>query len=83
MYKLGITGGIGSGKTLASEYLAQKSNVYVFNADRESKKCLKKSLSLQHKLINIFGQNIKGKNEKFDIKLLATFAFKNEINQQL
>ena len=58
MYKLGITGGIGSGKTFASKYLAQKFGVYVFNADKESKKCLKKSLSLQHKLINVFGNEV-------------------------
>ena len=37
MYKLGITGGIGSGKTTASNYLSLKSKVYVFNADKESK----------------------------------------------
>jgi len=82
MYKLGITGGIGSGKTLASEYLAQKSNVYVFNADRESKKCLKKSLSLQHKLINIFGNEITN-GGKLILSKLASVAFKDDINQKL
>ena len=51
MYKLGITGGIGAGKTIVSNYLSQKPDVYIFNADKESKKCLKNSLSLQHKLI--------------------------------
>ena len=58
MIKLGITGGIGSGKTTASQYLFSKPKVYVFNADREAKRCLKRSLSLQHKLINVFGKNI-------------------------
>ena len=32
--------------------------IYIFNADKESKKCLISSLSLQHKLINIFGREI-------------------------
>ena len=49
MYKLGITGGIGSGKSTASNYLSQKPKVYVFNADKEAKKCLKKSLSKSYK----------------------------------
>ena len=34
MYKLGITGGIGSGKTLASEYLGKKNDVYIFNDEK-------------------------------------------------
>ena len=82
MYKLGITGGIGSGKTIASEYLAKKPNVYVFNADKESKKCLKKSLSLQHKLINIFGNEITSSG-KLILSKLASIAFKDKINQKL
>ena len=82
MYKLGITGGIGSGKTTVSEYLSQKSNVYVFNADKESKKCLKNSLSLQHKLINIFGKEVT-EGGKLVLSKLASVAFQNKINQEL
>ena len=56
MYKLAITGGIGSGKTTVSEFIAKNyKSVYVFNADKESKKHLKKSLLLQNKIINAFG----------------------------
>ena len=54
MIKLGITGGISSGKSTAANYLASKESTYVFNADRESKKHLKSSSSLQNKLINVF-----------------------------
>ena len=82
MYKLGITGGIGAGKTVASQYLSNKPNVYVFNADKESKKCLKESLSLQHKLINIFGNEIT-KGGKLILSKLASVAFKDKISQQL
>ena len=82
MYKLGITGGIGSGKTTASGYLSLKSGVYVFNADKEAKKCLKKSLSLQHKLINIFGNDTTN-GGKLVLSKLASVAFKDKINQQL
>ena len=77
-----ITGGIGSGKTTASQYLLSKPKVYVFNADREAKRCLKRSLSLQHKLINIFGKNITI-GGKLVLSKLATVAFKDKLNQQL
>ncbi len=82
MYRLGITGGIGAGKTVASKYLSEKPKVYVFNADKESKKCLKGSLSLQHKLINIFGNEIT-EGGKLILSKLASVAFKDKINQQL
>ena len=82
MYKLGITGGIGAGKTIAAEYLSKKPNIYVFNADQESKKCLKNSLSLQHKLINVFGNEIK-EGSRLVLSKLASVAFRDKINQKL
>ena len=83
MYKLGITGGIGSGKTSASEFLLNSlKSVYVFNADKESKNHLKNSLSLQHRLINKFGSDITD-NNKLNIQKLADVAFSNKINQEI
>ena len=83
MYKLGITGGIGSGKTSASEFLLNSlKSVYVFNADKESKNHLKNSLSLQHRLINKFGLDITD-NNKLNIQKLADVAFSNKINQEI
>jgi len=82
MYKLGITGGIASGKSTASNYLKKRYNAFVFNADRESKKHLKSSLGLQKKIVNIFGQNII-KNKKIDFMSLANIAFSNDINHKI
>ena len=81
MIKLGITGGIASGKTTAATYLESK-NAYIFNADKQSKKHLKKSLALQKKIINIFGKVIVN-NHKIDLKLLAEVAFKNSTNHTI
>ena len=81
MIKLGVTGGIASGKTTASEFLSKK-GCYVFNADRESKKHLKNSLTLQKKIISIFGRDI-APNNKIDLRLLAKVAFKNEVNHSI
>ena len=83
MYKLGITGGIASGKSTAASYLKnQNKNSYVFNADRESKKHLKSSHSLQQKIINVFGNRIV-RNNKIDLQLLAENAFNNKINHKI
>ena len=81
LLKLGITGGIGSGKSTASNFFKEK-NAYIFNADRESKKHLKSSLSLQKKIINIFGNKIT-QNNKIHFPYLAEVAFENKTNQEI
>tara|TARA_Y100000817_G_C16742316_1_gene493027 strand:- start:191 stop:790 length:600 start_codon:yes stop_codon:yes gene_type:complete len=83
VYKLAVTGGIGSGKTTVCEFISKNyESVYVFNADKESKGHLKKSLSLQHKIINAFGLSVTN-NNKLDIKKLAEVAFSDKINQEI
>ena len=83
MYKLAITGGIGSGKTTVCKFMSKNyKSVYVFNADKESKGHLKKSLALQHKIINAFGLSVTNSN-KLDIKKLAEVAFSNKIDQEI
>ena len=82
MIKLGITGGIASGKSTAANYLGLKDFTFVFNADRESKKHLKSSLSLQQKLINVFGNEIV-ENNKVKLELLAYTAFSNTTNHKI
>tara|TARA_X000001036_G_scaffold429151_1_gene459948 strand:- start:1995 stop:2594 length:600 start_codon:yes stop_codon:yes gene_type:complete len=81
MIKLGITGGIASGKTTASNY-CKKNGAYIFNADQKSKAHLKKSRSLQKKIINIFGNKI-APNNKINLGLLALEAFKNKTNIEI
>ena len=81
MIKIGITGGIASGKTTAAIFF-QKKGAYVFNADKESKKHLKESLALQKKLISIFGNSIVIDN-KIDFDNLAKIAFKNKTNHNI
>tara|TARA_B000000477_G_scaffold122056_1_gene125511 strand:- start:253 stop:840 length:588 start_codon:yes stop_codon:yes gene_type:complete len=81
MITIGITGNIGSGKTTLSKLFDSK-NTYLFNADKEAKKHLKKHSVLQRKIINIFGNNILNGTE-LDFKKLAEVAFKNQKNQKI
>ncbi|MAJ45622.1 MAG: dephospho-CoA kinase [Candidatus Marinimicrobia bacterium] len=83
MTKIGITGSIGAGKSTASKILKKHLNAYLFDADKELKTHLFSSISLQNKLINLFGQEIKGSDSKINSKLLASIAFKNQANQKL
>ena len=81
MYKLGITGGIGSGKSTAAKIFDDLGAV-VFNADKEAKKHLKHTLSLQHKIIDAFGDDVT-ENNKLNIKKLAKVAFADKIAQDI
>ncbi len=82
MIKLGITGGLGSGKSLAAEFFARK-GAAVFDADAEAKHHLHNSKSLQRKLINVFGKKITNDQDKLDYKLLAEAAFASKMDQQI
>ena len=81
MIKIGITGGIASGKTTAAIFLKEK-GAYIFNADQQSKIHLKKSLVLQKKIISIFGKDVAIDN-KINFNLLAKVAFKNQTNHSI
>ena len=82
MLKVGVTGGISCGKTTACEYLNKNKDVFIFNADKESKRHLKKSITIQKKLIHVFTEKII-QNKKINFDLLAKEAFSNSTNHKI
>lgn len=81
MITIGVTGNIGAGKTTLTSFFDPK-NTFIFNADKEAKKHLKKHSVLQRKIINVFG-NIILTGADLDFKKLAEIAFKNQKNQKI
>ena len=81
MYKLGITGGIGSGKSTAAEFFLRK-GAMVFDADVEAKHHIQKSESLQKQIIHNFGSEITTSNH-FDLNKLSEIAFTSDKNQKI
>ena len=53
---VGITGGIGSGKSTVSKYF-QSFNIPVYHADDEAKALMNRSKVIKRKLITLFGEN--------------------------
>jgi len=82
MFKLGITGGLGSGKSLAASFFAEN-GAFVFDADHEAKRHLKTSKSTQRNIINSFGEGVINPAGDLDFKLLAKTAFKHTDRQQI
>ena len=80
MYKLGITGGMGSGKSTAAEFFKQK-GATIFDADVEAKYYIQKTESLQKLIIHNFGSQIITDNH-LDLNKLSDIAFSSENSQK-
>ena len=76
---LGVTGGLGSGKSTACHFL-EKMGATVFDADRVAKGILLAEKDIQERLIEAFG-NAAVSDGKIDTGKLAQVAFSNEENQ--
>lgn len=80
MVVLGITGGLGSGKSTACRFF-QQLGAEVFDADVEAKKILFNSDIVKEKLIAKFGKTIIA-NDGIHKESLAQIVFNNKTNQQ-
>jgi len=74
MKKIGITGGIGSGKTTVCE-IFKLLGVPVFHADAEAKNLQNNDLQIRELLINLFGKHIYSLDGMLDRKKLAMLIF--------
>ena len=73
MITVGITGGIGSGKTIICKVFKQL-NVPVYNADSEAKILIATDKQVQSKITAVFGENI-FRDGELDRKKLAEIVF--------
>ncbi|PCJ82117.1 MAG: dephospho-CoA kinase [Flavobacteriales bacterium] len=76
MLKVGITGGIGSGKSLVCKLFLQL-GIPVFNADIEAAKIMMDDENVQQEILGEFGQEIQA-NGIIDRKKLAEIVFNDD-----
>jgi len=74
MIKVGITGGIGSGKSTICHFF-RTLGIPVFEADTEAKKLINSSEAIKNQLIAEFGSDIYLPNQLIDRKKLAGLIF--------
>ena len=80
MLKVGLTGGMGTGKSTASD-IFRKLGAFIFDADKEAKLLLDTSKSIQNELITEFGTDILTGENKIDRGKLARISFQDEEHQ--
>ena len=80
MLRIGLTGGIGSGKSTVSKYF-EEIGAYVFDADKEAKHLLDANELVQSELIAELGTDILNPQGKIDRKKLARISFQDENHQ--
>lgn len=81
MLRIGITGGIGSGKTEVTGFFLER-GARVFNADAEAKLILLHSNQVQQAVLATFGEAILNEVGEIDFRLLAGQAFTNPERQR-
>ena len=77
MLKIGLTGGIGSGKSAAGKYFA-KLNIPVIDADEIVHELLKPNTPIYKRIILHFGKNILTNKKTLDRKKLRQLVFHNK-----
>ena len=80
MLKVGLTGGIGTGKSTSS-LMFKDLGAFIFDADKEAKRLLDTSKSIQNELIRKFGTDILNGENKIDRAKLARVSFQDEYHQ--
>jgi dephospho-CoA kinase len=73
MVKVGLTGGIGSGKTTVSNFLLEY-GIQVYNSDSQGKKLMNTNLELINDIVNIFGESVYN-NGVLNTNLLSSIVF--------
>lgn len=82
MLKIGVTGGIGSGKSEVSKRLASL-GAFVFDADEEAKNIINTNKIVKEQLTEEFGADLLNSDQSINTKRLAEYGLANEDSQAI
>ena len=80
MLKIGLTGGIGSGKSEVSKFF-NSWGAFIFDADKEAKNIINNNKLAQQEIIKEFGSDVINADNIIDKQKLARIAFQDEFHQ--
>jgi len=80
MLKIGLTGGIGSGKSEVSKFF-NSWGAFIFDADKEAKNIINNNKLAQQEIIKEFGSDVINADNIIEKQKLARIAFQDEFHQ--
>ena len=80
MLKIGLTGGIGSGKSEVSKFF-NSWGAFIFDADKEAKNIINNNKLAQQEIIKEFGSDVINADNIIDKQKLARIAFQDDFHQ--
>ena len=80
MKVLGITGGVGSGKSEVLDYLESRYGAYVCQMDEVAKRLEKRGEICFRKIVDRFGEAVVGTDGELDRKKLGEIVFSDEVD---
>ncbi len=78
MKVIGLTGGIGSGKSVVLQYVKEQFQAYVIDADQVAHSLQKQGTACYHAIVAYFGADIVAAQGELDRKKLGTIVFADE-----
>ncbi len=78
MHAIGITGGVGAGKSAVLSYLKEKYGAYIIVADELAKELEEPSQPVYNELVKSFGEAILGEDGSINRKVFADLIFSDE-----
>ena len=79
---IGLTGGIGTGKTTVSDYLAEKYHLPILDADIYAREAVAKGSSILKKIFERYGDRVKLNNDRLDRTALGEIIFNDPHQKQ-
>ena len=75
--RIGLTGGIASGKTSVGEYLSQEKKIPILDADLYAHATLENNKDISKAILNRYGELIRNSDQTINRKKLGTIVFSN------
>lgn len=80
---IGITGGVGSGKSTVLKYLYERYNAYIIEADAVAKEIMTKGHNVYNRVIEAFPEIELDSSGEIDRQVLASIVFNNQKKLEL
>ena len=81
MKVIGLTGGIGSGKSLVAKIMREQYNAFVIDTDRIAKEQMEPGGASYLEVVNFFGEEILAKDKTIDRGKLSSVVFEDSNNR--